>query len=258
MFMASNIDGLDAAAAEAKKKLDEQRKAMAAAASASAAARGEADEEVVHFRCRKCQQKLFTNADEIGHSDAAAASAVSDISTCEQLFIRRPEWLSDDVLEAAAAAAAAGTGAVDLCCFKCNAKVGRVSCVAPLVCACGRSGAGGSPFCSVKLSRIDALTASASSIRGPRAVDADELDKAKEDEALNAERLRQKEKERQNEKRKAKNASKMPVVASAGNFSQFRNKTSVHRVNSSALAAAPKQKKKVFGAKDEPEEEDSD
>jgi hypothetical protein len=76
---------------------------------------------------------------------------------------------------------------------------------------------------SVKLSRIDALTASSTRVRGPRALDAAELDKAKEDAELNQERLRQAEKVRANEKRKEKNASKMPANSQYGNFTQFRS-----------------------------------
>jgi len=230
MFMRSNIDGLAAAAAEAQRKLEQSKKAAAAAAAASGSLGAGADEETVVFRCRKCQQQLFTHADELGHRDSAS-SAQGDMSACEQIFIRRPEWLSEDAVESAAGAVAA-----DLCCFKCNSKIGRVSVSAPLACACGRLGAGSSPFVSVKMSRIDALTTAATSVRGPRAMDADELDKRKQDEADNNERLRQKEKERLNEKRKVKNASKMPVNNQIGNFTQFRNK-------SNAADAAPKKKK---------------
>jgi len=203
------------------------------AAAASGSLGSGAGEETVTFRCRKCQQQLFTHADEVGHRETGpgAGAAQGDMSACGQLFIRRPEWLSEDAVEAAAGAIAA-----DLCCFKCNSKIGRVSVSAPLACACGRLGAGSSPFVSVKMSRIDALTTAATSVRGPRAMDADELDKRKQDEADNNERLRQKEKERLNEKRKVKNASKMPVNNQIGNFTQFRNK-------SNAADAAPKKKK---------------
>jgi hypothetical protein len=103
-----------------------------------------------------------------------------------------------------------------------------VSAAAPLVCACGRQGGGNQtsgPYVSVKLSRIDALTLSSTRVRGPRALDAAELDRSRADAAQEAERLRQADKERANEKRKAKNASKMPVNNQIGNFTSFRNKS---------------------------------
>jgi len=271
LMMQSHMDGLeeatqaDEAMKEANKQLELDRIALASASPSTAC---------VTYRCRHCARRLFTSADEVEHADDEVSGTNSGdhgddagadagegegalpiprpLPACDLVFIRQLDWLSVSEAQQSQTATAiasvsvsASSVSIDLRCPKCSSNIGRLSMAGPHQCACGRVGGGQAPFIGVKLSRVDVENLTTATAIGPRCIDAEALDRAREAEAREEELRRAKAKERLNEKRKAKNASKMPVTKQTGNFSEFRNK-------SMRPAAGKKQKnKKKKGEEDE-------
>eukprot|EP00698_Gefionella_okellyi_P025621 TRINITY_DN9447_c0_g1_i2.p1 TRINITY_DN9447_c0_g1~~TRINITY_DN9447_c0_g1_i2.p1 ORF type:complete len:403 (+),score=92.60 TRINITY_DN9447_c0_g1_i2:549-1757(+) len=186
----------DDAGADAKETGDLESTAAttASAVAATAGAAAAADTEM-KYACKACRRELFVQSDILPHR--------GERDVCKMLYIRAQQWMGTTVCSAATEGRAMEN---KLCCPQCEAKIGRYTTGLPMACACGTVQP--APAFRIVRSRMDRLVAGVVSA----AADGLDSDTDSDSDDMTTQKRRKGRRKQQRSKH-------------AGNFSQFRNKS---------------------------------